>query len=296
MKLSFNSNLSHAVVPAAGFGTRLLPGSKTIPKEMFPIVNKPAIEYIADEILEAGLNTIVLVTSKNKESIVDHFDRNFELESILSIKNKSELLKSVQKFNNLNFINIRQKEALGLGHAVYSAKEALGNNPFVVVLPDMFIKNGAHYLKMMLDIYKETGKGVIALMEVPLEQVSSYGVVDGNYILNGERYLITDMIEKPSVDKAPSNLAIVGRYVLPASIIDMLGNTKPGMSGEIQLTDSLKQLAVNEGMIGVIINKDDEIHDIGHPVGFVKANLAYMYENPEYKDEIHEYITTLIRK
>lgn len=281
-----NQVITHAVVPAAGFGTRLLPASKAIPKEMFPVVDRPAIEHIAEEIRQAGLSSMVLVTSKNKDSIVDHFDRNFELETILTIKNKNTLLKSIQKFNNLNFINIRQREALGLGHAVYCAKDALSDKPFVVILPDMFIKNGAKYLSHMLNLYKKTGKAVIALMEVPKDKVSSYGIVDGKF--SDDYFEINDMVEKPSINRAPSNLAIVGRYVLPHSVIDSLENIKPGVSGEIQLTDSLKELAVNEGMVGVVIK--DEIHDIGNPLGFVKANVSYMMDRPEFKNDILEYI------
>ena len=289
------SNITHAVIPAAGFGTRLLPGSKSIPKEMFPIVNKPAIEYIATEIVDAGLSTMVLITSKGKDSLVDYFDKNFELEQLLSNKKKGALLDSILKFKYLNLVNIRQRDALGSGHAVLMAKESLNDNPFVVVLPDMIIKNGSYYLKKMIDLYNKTGKAVIALMEVPYNEVSSYGIVkinvDDNVTNQDDIVNIVDMIEKPSIDDAPSNLAIVGRYILPNEVLDDLSKGKPDAGGEIQLTDALKRLATTNNMIGVIIK--DEIHDIGNPLGFVKANISYCLENDLYKTELKNYILNL---
>lgn len=295
----------YVVVPAAGFGTRLLPGSKSIPKEMFPVVNKPAIEYIAEETVDAGLLTMVLITSKNKDPLVDHFDRNYELESILKDKKKDMLLDSILKYEKLRLINIRQKEALGLGHAVYMANSVLNRDcvdPFVVMLPDMIIKNGYRYLKTMIDIYYATGKAVIALMEVPYDEVYSYGIVKSKAIdlkdydldITDDTLLIEDMIEKPSVDEAPSNLAIVGRYVLPTKILGKLETAKPSSGGEIQLTDALKELSREEGVIGVVIR--DEIHDIGNPIGFIKANISYCLENEKYAEQIINYFKSIVPK
>jgi UTP--glucose-1-phosphate uridylyltransferase len=259
---------------------------------MFPIVNKPAIEYIANEIVDCGLTTMVLITSKNKDSLVDHFDRNYELENLLANKKKSDLLDSIVKFKNLNLINIRQREPLGSGHAVLTAKDAINNNPFVVILPDMLIKNGDKYMKNMIDIFNMYGKGVIALMEVPINEVSAYGIVKIDKSYSSNYIMITDMIEKPLINEAPSNLAIVGRYVLPNKVLDKLKYIKPDRTGEIQLTNALKELATEEGMIGIIIK--DEIHDIGNPLGFVKANISYCLENKFYADELKKYMKKLI--
>lgn len=288
-----NNSITHAVIPAAGFGTRLLPGSKTIPKEMFPIVNKPAIEYIANEVVDAGLSTMVLITSKGKDSLVDHFDKNFELEYLLTSKKKGQLLDSILKFKKLNLINVRQREPLGLGHAVLMAKESLNTGkPFIVILPDMIIKNGASYLKKMIDIYNETGKCVIALMQVPYSDTSSYGIINIDTKISDDMVIINDMVEKPPVNQAPSNLAIVGRYVLPNKVLDKLINSKPDASGEIQLTDALKEIAISDGVIGIIIK--DEIHDIGNPLGFVKANISYCLDNVNYSEELKKYIAGIL--
>jgi UTP--glucose-1-phosphate uridylyltransferase len=284
------SDISYTViVPAAGYGSRMLPASKAIPKEMITIVNKPAIECIVAEIVTSGLTTIVFITSPNKESLINHFDRNYELEQILSTKGKTTLLDSITKYKGLDFTNIRQREALGLGHAVFMAKTAIAHNPFVVVLPDMIIKDGAEYMKKMLELHKTTGKGVIALMEVPYTDVSSYGVVCIDQSRSTDDVLfINNMIEKPVVDEAPSNLAIVGRYVLPNSVVEKLSRGKPDASGEIQLTNALKELAIEEGMLGVIVK--NEIHDIGNPLGFIEANISYGLSSPAYRDKLIAYI------
>lgn len=287
--------IEHVVIPAAGYGTRLLPGSKAIPKEMFPIVNKPAIEYIADEAKKAGINNIILITSSNKESLVDHFDNNFELESILKKKNKDKLLKSITKYDQLNLINVRQRKALGLGHAVHCASHIIIERPFGVILPDMFVVDGYKYMKKMCELYEQSnGKGVIALMKVPHDKVSSYGIIKGtpHSDFNDENIInIEDMIEKPSIDEAPSNLAILGRYILPNKVMDILKYEQIDHSGEIQLTNSLRKLTHEDGLIGLIV--DAEIHDIGSPNGFIKANISYALKNSEYKDEILEYIKSI---
>lgn len=288
--------IEHVIVPAAGYGTRLLPGSKTIPKEMFPIVNKPAIEYIADEAEKSGINNIILITSSNKESLVDHFDNNFELETILANKNKNDMLKSITKYEGLNFVNIRQRQALGLGHAVHCANKVIIDRPFGVILPDMFIVDGYKYMSKMCELYKKSGgKGVIALMKVPHDKVSSYGIIKGSPIenYNDENIInIDDLIEKPPIDEAPSNLAILGRYILPNKVMSILEHEEADHSGEIQLTNSLKKLAQTDGLIGLIV--DAEIHDIGSPLGFIKANISYALQNPKYKDDISDYIKSII--
>ena len=278
------------IIPSAGFGTRLLPGSKSITKEMFTIVNTPAIGYIAEEIKNAGLKNIILITAKNKDSILDYFDHHQKLETLLINKGKSDALNSIVEHLDINVVAIRQKEALGTGHAVFIAKQYIHDKPFAVILPDMLIMNGGKYMEQMLNIYRNTGKGVIALMKVDKEKVSSYGIVkceEKDGLLH-----IDYMIEKPQINEAPSNLAIVGRYILPNRTFDLLKNTAPGINGEIQLTDALKVLAKEEGLIGIII--EDEIHDMGNPLGFLKANVSFGLKHPvignEFKDFLLEYL------
>jgi UTP--glucose-1-phosphate uridylyltransferase len=283
--------ISKVIIPAAGFGTRLLPGSKEIPKEMFTIVNKPAIEYIANEINESDFSTMILITSKNKDSLVNHFDKNFELEYLLKHKNKKEQLESVLKYQDLELINIRQRKPLGLGHAVLTGKSAIGDDPFAVVLPDMLINNGSKYMSMMRELFLKTGKGVIALMEVPVDKTCNYGIAtvetkDG--IIH-----IYDLVEKPSIDQAPSNLAIVGRYLLPGKVFDILETIKPDGSGEIQLTDALKVLANTEGLIGIVIK--DDIHDIGNPLGFIEANVYYGVKDQKIGSQLQDRLKGIIK-
>lgn len=282
--------ITKVIIPAAGFGTRLLPGSKEVPKEMFTIVNKPAIEYIANEINESNFSTMILITSKNKDSLVNHFDKNFELEYLLKHKNKKEQLESVLKYQNMELINIRQRKPLGLGHAVLTGKSAVGSDPFAVVLPDMLINDGAKYMSLMRDLFLKTGKGVIALMEVPADKTCNYGIAsttikDG--IIN-----IHDLVEKPSVDQAPSNLAIVGRYLLPGKVFDILETIEPDGSGEIQLTDALKVLANTEGLIGIVIK--DDIHDIGNPLGFIEANVYYGVKDQKIGSQLRDKLKNIL--
>lgn len=278
------------IIPAAGYGTRLLPCSKSIPKELFPIVNKPSIEYIADEVKEAGLKNILIVTAKNKESIVDYFDTNFELNYLLAQKGKTEMLEKINRNNNLNIVTIRQKEQKGLGHAVYMGNHIVGNDSFIVSLPDMLIKNGGYHMKEMLRIHEETGKGVIALMEVDKNETYKYGIVDA-IEQNGVMF-IHDMVEKPKVEDAPTNLAILGRYILPNKTMFLINNTEPGAGGEIQLTDALQNIARTEGLIGYIVN--DEIFDVGNPLGFVKANIAFALGDENLSEDIREFLCSLV--
>lgn len=274
------------IIPAAGYGTRLLPGTKSIPKEMFPIVDSPAIEYIAREIKECGLKDLLIITAHNKDSIVDYFDKAFELESILKEKGKTNLLKKINEFNDMNIVTVRQKEQLGLGHAIYMGANLVSNKPFIVSLPDMLIMNGGYHMSKMLELYHKYNKGVIALMRVPIDETYKYGIINGEE-LDGIVF-INDMIEKPSIDKAPTNLAILGRYILPNKTMSLLENTKPGAGGEIQLTDAICILAKEEGLIGYIC--DDEIYDTGSHIGFIKANIAFGLKNNELKDDLIDFM------
>jgi UTP--glucose-1-phosphate uridylyltransferase len=253
------------VCPAAGFGTRLLPMS---PKEMACIVSKPGIEYIVDEVYTVGMSTVILIISKNKMILTDHFETNTDLE-------------------NLSVISIRQSLPNGLGHAIFMAKPALTQDEFfVVTLPDMLIDNGSKYMNQMCELARRSNQAVIALMEVPRETVSSYGIVDGEIDSAGIIH-IKGLVEKPSIEAAPSNLAILGRYVLPYRVIDILEQTAPDKGGEIQLTSALQVLVKESGILGVIIR--EEIHDIGSPLGFIMANMYYGMKIPNYKEKIARY-------
>lgn len=276
------------IIPAAGYGTRLLPGSKSIPKEMFPIVDLPAIEYIAKEIKEANLKDLLIITANNKDTIVDYFDRNFQLEYILKEKGKHDLITKINEFNDMNVVTIRQKEQKGLGHAISIGSSLVGDQPFIVSLPDMIIMNGGHHINEMVKIHQETQKGVVALMRVPKSETSKYGIVAGTF--KGNMFFIHDMVEKPS-SNPPSNLAIVGRYILPNKTMFLLQNTKVGANNEIQLTDALKEIAQTDGLIGYII--EDEIHDTGNPLGFIKANIFFGMQNKAIKKELLEYMVKI---
>ena len=274
------------IIPAAGYGTRLLPGSKSIPKEMFPIVDSPAIQYIAREVKEAGLKNLLIVTAHNKDSIVDFFDSNSDLESILKEKGKHDLLKKINEFNDLNIVTIRQKEQKGLGHAIYMGSPLVADQPFIVSLPDMLIMNGGYHLSKMIELYHQTGKGVIALMRVPKNETNKYGIIDG--IEKDGIIFIHDMIEKPDTKNAPSDLAILGRYILPNKTMFLIEKTQPGAGGEIQLTDALQTIAKTDGLIGYIVN--DEVYDTGGYIGFIKANIAFGLQNPELRDDLIQFM------
>lgn len=274
------------IIPAAGFGTRLLPGSKSIPKEMFPIVDAPAIQYIAREVKEAGLKNLLIITAHNKDSLVDFFDTNFELESILKEKGKHAMIKKINEFNDLNIVTIRQKEQKGLGHAIYMGSPLVADQPFIVSLPDMLIMNGGYHLSKMIELYHQTGKGIIALMRVPKSETNKYGIVDG--IEKDGIIFIHDMVEKPDVKNAPSDLAILGRYILPNKTMFLIEKTQPGAGGEIQLTDALQHIAKTDGLIGYIVN--DEIYDTGGYIGFIKANIAFGLKNAELRNDLIQFM------
>ena len=281
-----SQELNVAVVPAAGFGTRFLPATKAIPKEMFPVVTRPAIQVIAEEAQASGIENFVLIMGRNKGEIVDHFDYAPELEAVLERDNKKKFLDAVREPVGLMEVStVRQHQAMGLGHAVLCSKGLVGDRPFAVMLPDDLVKSDEPYLKSLIDAYNETGKAVVGLMDVPAEAVSSYGIVSAVERADGN-FDISDMVEKPAVEDAPSSLAIVGRYVLPARIFDILEATGEGTGGEIQLTDALQHLAKTEGMIGVPIK--GERHDTGTVVGYITANIAYGLDDPEHGEALRQ--------
>lgn len=251
-----------AIIPAAGLGTRFLPATKAQPKEMLPIVDKPTIQYIIEEAIESGIEEILIITGRNKRAIEDHFDRSIELELSLEKKNKKELLELVRNISNMvNIHYVRQKEPKGLGHAIYCAKSFVGNEPFAVLLGDDVVYAKKPCLKQMIEAYDEYKTTILGVQEVAKEDVSKYGIVEGKYI-DGRVYKVYDLIEKPSIDEAPSNIAILGRYIINPNIFDILEHTKPGKGGEIQLTDALKELAKHEAMYAY--NFEGRRYDVGN--------------------------------
>lgn len=283
-----------AVIPAAGLGTRFLPATKAMPKEMLPIVDKPTIQYIVEEAIAAGIQSILIITGRSKRAIEDHFDRNIELEIDLKEKGKNDLLKIVEDISNMvNVTYIRQKTMAGLGDAVYCAKDFIGNEPFAVLLGDDIMVSKEPAIKQLMDVYENTGKSVVGVMEVAKKDVNKYGIVDVSADQNGV-FELRDLVEKPETNVAPSNLAIMGRYVLTADVFDMIKQTKPGVKGEIQLTDALRSLREKQGMYAV--NLQGKRYDVGDKLGFLKATCEFALEREDLKDDFKKYLEELLEK
>ena len=295
------SIIKKAVIPVAGLGTRMLPATKAIPKEMLPIVDKPLIQYIVNECIDAGITEIVLVTHSSKNAIENHFDKSFELETTLEKRVKRQLLEEIQAIcpKDITILHVRQGEAKGLGHAVLKARPIIGDQPFAVLLPDVILDDVSADLKTenlsaMLKRYDEVGGYSQIMVEpVPMEQVSSYGVVDcgGAELEPGHSIAMTAIVEKPPVDEAPSNLAVVGRYVLSQKIWDLLEFTPPGAGDEIQLTDAIASLMKLE-MVEAF-HMTGKSHDCGSKLGYMKANVEYGLRHPEMADDFKAYIKSL---
>jgi UTP--glucose-1-phosphate uridylyltransferase len=294
--------INKAVIPVAGLGTRMLPATKAIPKEMLPIVDKPLIQYIVNECVAAGIKEIVLVTHSSKNAIENHFDKSFELETTLEKRVKRSLLAEVQAIcpKGVTIMHVRQGEAKGLGHAVLKARSIVGNEPFIVVLPDVILDEVAANLKTenlaaMIKRFDETAFSQIMVEPVPMELVSSYGVADckGNILKPGESKAMTAIVEKPPVDEAPSNLAVVGRYVLSSAIWDLLEFTPPGAGDEIQLTDAIAMLMEKETVEA--FHMTGKSHDCGSKLGYMKANVEYGLRHPELADDFRSYLTELMK-
>jgi UTP--glucose-1-phosphate uridylyltransferase len=285
-----------AVIPAAGLGTRFLPATKAIPKEMLPIVDVPTIQLVVDEAVRAGITDIVMITGRGKVSIVDHFDHAYELEHMLRTRGKTELADEMDRISEMvRIIAIRQKTPLGLGHAVLCARPAVGDEPFALLLGDDLVDNDEEPgIGQLVRVHEETGAGAIAIMEVPEGQEHLYGIVDGELDAHG-RLRIRDMIEKPRPGTAPSRLAIVGRYVLPPAIWPLLVDTRPGHGGEIQLTDALRGLAASpEGLYGVTVR--GVRHDAGDKLGYLRANLAYALKRGEMREPLLDLLQEVLRE
>lgn len=285
-----------AVFPAAGLGTRFLPATKAMPKEMLPLVDKPLIQYGVEEAIHSGMNNIVIVTGRGKSAIEDHFDVSFELEQMLESKNKKDLLATVRSVSDLiDVFYVRQKEALGLGHAVLRAKEMIGHEPFAVVLSDDVISSEIPCLRQLLDIYEFYGHSVVALMEVPRDRISAYGVVDAEPVAhNGgsdRLFRIRNMVEKPKPEDAPSNLAIIGRYILTPEIFSSIESIEPGRGGELQLTDALKHLLKTRPVYG--FKFEGKRYDAGDKLGFLRATVEFALQRHDLGEEFRAYLKTI---
>ncbi|KYO66925.1 UTP--glucose-1-phosphate uridylyltransferase GalU [Thermovenabulum gondwanense] len=286
--------IKKAVIPAAGLGTRFLPATKAQPKEMLPIIDKPTIQYIVEEAVNSGIEEILIITGRNKRAIEDHFDKNVELELELKKKGNGELLKLVEDISNLADIHyIRQKEPRGLGHAIYCAKAFVGNEPFAVLLGDDVIDSDVPVLKQMIKVYEKYNCSIIGVQEVKREDVSKYGIIDAKPI--DERiYKVENLVEKPPVEEAPSNLAILGRYIITPKIFEILENTKPGRGGEIQLTDALKGLLDYEVIYAY--NFEGKRYDVGDKMGYLAATVEFALKREDLNGEFRNYLINLLEK
>lgn len=282
-----------AIIPAAGLGTRFLPATKAQPKEMLPIVDKPTIQYIIEEAIASGIEDILIITGRNKRAIEDHFDRSVELELELEQKGKKELLSEVQNISNMvNIHYIRQKTPKGLGHAINCARSFIGNEPFAVLLGDDIVDAEVPCLKQMINIYNEYKTTILGVQTVADEDVNKYGIVNGKYIEDGV-YKVKDLVEKPKKEEAPSNVAILGRYIITPEIFEILDNIKPGAGGEIQLTDGLKELASQQAMYAYTFQ--GKRYDVGNKLGFLQATIEFALKREDIKDDFQAYLMKLMK-
>ena len=283
-----------AVIPVAGLGTRFLPATKAQPKEMLPLVDKPVIQYIVEEAVSAGIKQIIFVTGRHKRAIEDHFDRNLELERNLEEKGKEELLKVVREISDIaDFIYIRQKEPLGLGHAVLTAEPAVGNEPFAVLLGDDVMVSEPPAVSQLIGVFRKYRCSVLGLQEVPREDVNKYGIVSGKEIEEGI-IKVDDLVEKPDVDRAPSNLAIAGRYILTPGIFKALRKTPKGRGGEIQLTDAIRLLNEREAIYGRILNA--KRYDTGNKLGFLEATVDFALMREELREPFLNFLQKKLKE
>ena len=274
-----------AVIPAAGLGTRFLPATKAQPKEMLPVYDKPTIQYVIEEAVQSGIDDIIIVTGKGKRTIEDHFDRSFELEYHLKEKGKLDYLEEVKAITDLaDIYYVRQKKQKGLGNAIACAEKHIGDEPFAVMLGDTITKGNTPNTRQLIDVYEKYNASAISVEEVPDNKIERYGIIDGDNIEEGV-YKINKLVEKPSLKEAPSNLAIMGRYVLTSDIFEHIENTQPGKGGEIQLTDAMTQL---DSIYGVVF--DGTSYDIGNRIEWLKSSLEFAMDDDEAKDELKKYI------
>lgn len=291
-----NKVVKKAVIPAAGLGTRFLPATKAQPKEMLPIVDKPTLQYIIEEAVASGVEEILIITGRNKKSIEDHFDKSVELELELENKGKTDLLEIVRGISNMvNIHYIRQKEPKGLGDAIYCARYFIGDEPFAIMLGDDMVDNGqgSPCLKQLIDAYEDHNASILGVQEVDKENTDKYGIIDGQK-LSDNIYKVKALVEKPDPDQAPSNVAILGRYIITPQIFDILGQIPPGKNGEIQLTDALEILKDKEDMYAYVF--EGRRYDLGDKLGFLQATVDAALKKPELRDEFLRYLNQVCEK
>lgn len=280
-----------AIIPAAGLGTRFLPATKAQPKEMLPIVDKPTIQYIIEEAVASGIEEILIITGRNKRAIEDHFDKSVELENELASHGKDEMLNMIKDISNMaNIYYIRQKEPKGLGHAISCARTFVGNEPFAVMLGDDVVDSKVPCLKQLIECYNEYKTTILGVQEVPSQEVSKYGIVKGMHI-EDRVYKVKDLVEKPKVEEAPSNIAILGRYIITPQIFNVLETTAPGKGGEIQLTDALRTLITGEAMYAY--NFEGRRYDVGDRLGFLEATVEFALKREDIKKPFMEYLLSM---
>lgn len=288
------AKIKKAIIPAAGLGTRFLPATKAQPKEMLPIVDKPTIQYIVEEAVASGIEDIIIVTGRTKKAIEDHFDKSVELEMELEKKNNQELLEIARSVSQIaNIYYIRQKEPKGLGHAVLTARTFIGNEPFAVLLGDDVIDSETPALKQMMDVYDKYGASVLGVQTVERKDVSKYGIVDGLQLEN-RVYKVNGMVEKPKVENAPSNVAVLGRYIIEPEIFDFLEKQEVGAGGEIQLTDALQKLAQVKAVYAY--DFEGRRYDVGNKMGFLQATVEFALKRPELRDEFLAYLNEIVKQ
>jgi UTP--glucose-1-phosphate uridylyltransferase len=286
--------IKKAIIPAAGMGTRFLPATKAQPKEMLPIVDKPTIQYIVEEAVNSGIEDILIITGRGKRAIEDHFDKSYELEDTLRKKNKTDMLEIVEHVSNMVQIHyIRQKEPKGLGDAILCAESFINNEPFAVLLGDDIIQSEVPCLRQMTQVYDKCNCSVVGVQKVPMDTVSSYGIIKYNQI-EEDLYEVIDMVEKPEKEFAPSNIAVLGRYILSPQIFSLLRETKPGKGNEIQLTDAIKKLIGLEHVYAYEFK--GKRYDVGDKLGYLKATVEFAYNNNELREDFFDYLVKFIEE
>jgi len=281
-----------AVIPVAGLGTRFLPATKAIPKEMLTIVDRPTIQYIVEEVVASGIDEVILITSEGKSAIENHFDYDFQLDTVLSKKNKDKLREELNNISNLiDIVSVRQKKPLGLGHAIWMARNVIGNEPFLVLLGDDLVNSEVPCCKQMIDLFGKVQQSIVAFQRVPADQTNQYGIVEGQETGIERTYKVKSMVEKPAPGTSPSDMAIIGRYLLMPEIFKFLENTEPGHGGEIQLTDALVQLANNGGMYAYEF--EGRRYDAGDKLGYLKAVVDFAMQHPTLGKSFREFIRSV---
>ncbi|AIE61628.1 UTP--glucose-1-phosphate uridylyltransferase GalU [Bacillus methanolicus] len=287
--------ISKAIIPAAGLGTRFLPATKAQPKEMLPIVDKPTIQYIVEEAVQSGIEDIMIISGRGKRAIEDHFDKSYELEETLAKKGKTDLLAEIRSISNLaNIHYVRQKEPKGLGHAIYCAKSFIGNEPFAVLLGDDIVEAEVPCLKQIIEIYQNYKGTVIGVQPVKDEDVSKYGIIEPEYVVEEKVFKVKSLVEKPAIGTAPSKFAVMGRYILEPEIFDILKSLPPGTGDEIQLTDAIRQLALFKPVFAHVFK--GQRYDAGDKLGFIKATIEIGLKREDLKDQLTQYLNELINE